>query len=99
MNNVALGVDHSNGTAAEFVVLVSLIVSAFEEFTRRPKTYFKLILEASDIFSMDGGECGELLREVESLSDSESVGVLRARNIHSLSLFQATQLLSARGGD
>ena len=99
LNNVALGVDHSNGTAAEFVVLVSLIVSAFEEFTRRPKTYFKLILEASDIFSMDGGECGALLREVESLSDSESVGVLRARNIHSLSLFQATQLLSARGGD
>ncbi|UPQ97932.1 hypothetical protein HOP50_02g12290 [Chloropicon primus] len=93
-NKVALGVQHNHGTAAVLAKVVPLLVSAFEEFSRRPRAYFKLMVEASEVLSMGSGEGQALLEEIGSLKESESLSVLRAHSIHALSPLQTSQLLN-----
>ena len=93
-NKVAIGLQHNQSTIALYVDLVSKCVEAFEEFTKRPRSYLKLLIESSQILSMEHEDAQALVVQIENLKESESTELItETYGLHSLSPLQVSQLI------
>jgi hypothetical protein len=93
-NYSAVGVPHNKDTTGVFMEVAAKCANAFEEFTRRPATYFNLIVEASRVFYVSKEERDALSEQLGSLRESESAQLLKdSFNLHALTPMQVSQLL------